>query len=226
MKHYYAALMTSEMAHIEDIAYYVDDAKVHNLKLHLPDVNRATSKFIVDKDGIVFSLAAIKNVGEGVSEKILEEYNENGEYKNLEDFVVRTKKYGLNKKALESLILAGALDGLPGNRRQKFESVDKIIDYANRKLKEDDIQQMNLFGEAKSSLGVFTLPQVTEYSLDELLSKEKEYLGFYFSAHPLDSYRRLIKVFRLSPINEIKEEKTTQILKNLWNTKRCKKNSN
>lgn len=213
MKHYYAALMTSEMAHIEDIAYYVDDAKVHNLKLHLPDVNRATSKFIVDKDGIVFSLAAIKNVGEGVSEKILEEYNENGEYKNLEDFVVRTKKYGLNKKALESLILAGALDGLPGNRRQKFESVDKIIDYANRKLKEDDIQQMNLFGEAKSSLGVFTLPQVTEYSLDELLSKEKEYLGFYFSAHPLDSYRRLIKVFRLSPINEIKEEKTTQILK-------------
>lgn len=213
MKHYYAALMTSEMAHIEDIAYYVDDAKVHNLKLHLPDVNRATSKFIVDKDGIIFSLAAIKNVGEGVSEKILEEYNENGEYKNLEDFVVRTKKYGLNKKALESLILAGALDGLPGNRRQKFESVDKIIDYANRKLKEDDIQQMNLFGEAKSSLGVFTLPQVTEYSLDELLSKEKEYLGFYFSAHPLDSYRRLIKVFRLSPINEIKEEKTTQILK-------------
>ena len=57
------------------------------------------------------------------------------------------------------------------------------------------------------------MPQVTEYSLDELLSKEKEYLGFYFSAHPLDSYRRLIKVFRLSPINEIKEEKTTQILK-------------
>ena len=83
---------------------------------------------------------------------------------------------------------------------------------------------MNLFGEAKSSLGVFTLPQVTEYSLDELLSKEKEYLGFYFSAHPLDSYRRLIKVFRLSPINEIKEDYAN--FKNLWNTKRCKKNSN
>lgn len=213
MKHYYAALMTSEMAHIEDIAYYVEDAKVHNLKLHLPDINRATSKFIVDRDGIVFSLAAIKNVGEGVSEKILEEYNENGEYKNLEDFVVRTKKYGLNKKALESLILAGALDGLPGNRRQKFESVDKIIDYANRKLKEDDIQQMNLFGEAKSSLGVFTLPQVTEYSLEELLSKEKEYLGFYFSAHPLDSYRKLIKTFRLLPISEVGEEKSTNFYK-------------
>lgn len=213
MKHYYAALMTSEMAHIEDIAYYVEDAKVHNLKLHLPDINRATSKFIVDRDGIVFSLAAIKNVGEGVSEKILEEYNENGEYKNLEDFVVRTKKYGLNKKALESLILAGALDGLPGNRRQKFESVDKIIDYANRKLKEDDIQQMNLFGEAKSSLGVFTLPQVAEYSLEELLAKEKEYLGFYFSAHPLDSYRKLIKTFRLLPISEVGEEKSTSFYK-------------
>lgn len=113
MKHYYASLMTSEMSHVEDIAFYMEDAKVHNLKLHLPDVNRASPKFIVDKEGIIFSLAAIKNVGEGVSGKILEECNENGKYKNFEDFVVRTRKHGLNKKALESLILAGALDGLP-----------------------------------------------------------------------------------------------------------------
>lgn len=213
IKHYYAALMTSEMAHIEDIAFYVEDAKTHNLKLHSPDVNRATSKFRVDKDGILFALSAIKNVGEGIAQNILEEYKREGEYKNLEDFVVRTKKYGLNKKALESLILAGALDGLPGNRRQKFEAVDKVIDYANRKLKEDDIQQMNLFGEAKSTLGAFTLPQVVEYSLEELLAKEKEYLGFYFSAHPLDNYRRMIKIFRLTDILGMKEEKTTQNFK-------------
>ncbi len=213
MKHYYAALMTSEMAHIEDIAYYVEDAKLHNLKLHLPDINRASSKFRVDKDGIIFALSAIKNVGEGISQKILEEYRENGEYKNLEDFVLRTKQYGLNKKALESLILAGALDSLPGNRKEKFESIDKIIDYSNRKLKEDDIQQMNLFGEAKSTLGAFNLPQLPEYSLDELLSKEKEYLGFYFSAHPLDNYRRISKVFRLTPITELKEDKGIQVFK-------------
>lgn len=165
---------------MEDIAFYMEDAKVHNLKLHLPDVNRASPKFIVDKEGIIFSLAAIKNVGEGVSGKILEECNENGKYKNFEDFVVRTRKHGLNKKALESLILAGALDGLPGNRRQKFESVDKILDYATRKIKEDEIQQMNLFGEAKSSLGVFTLPQIPEYSLEELLAREKEYSWILF----------------------------------------------
>lgn len=144
MKHYYASLMTSEMSHVEDIAFYMEDAKAHNMKLHLPDVNRASSKFRVDKEGIIFSLAAIKNVGEGVSAKILEECNENGDYKNFEDFVVRTRKHGLNKKALESLILAGALDSLPGNRKQKFESVDKILDYATRKIKEDEIQQMNL----------------------------------------------------------------------------------
>lgn len=213
MKHYYAALMTSEMAHIEDIAYYVEDAKIHNLKLHLPDVNRASSKFRVDKDGIIFSLAAIKNVGEGISEKILEEYKENGEYKSLEDFVLRTKQHGLNKKALESLILAGALDSLPGNRKEKFESIDKILDYSNRKLKEDDIQQMNLFGEAKSTLDSFNLQQLPEYTLEEILDKEKEYLGFYFSAHPLDSYRRMIKIFRFSSISELKEEKSTQIFK-------------
>ncbi len=83
MKHYYASLMTSEMSHVEDIAFYMEDAKAHNMKLHLPDVNRASSKFRVDKEGIIFSLAAIKNVGEGVSAKILEECNENGDYKTL-----------------------------------------------------------------------------------------------------------------------------------------------
>ena len=95
---YYAALMTSDMNHIEDVAYYVEDAKIHNVKLYLPNVNKASSKFIVDNDGVVFSLAAIKNVGEGVANRILQEYNENGEYKNYEDFVVRTRKDGLNKK--------------------------------------------------------------------------------------------------------------------------------
>lgn len=213
MKYYYAALMTSDMSHIEDVAYYVEDAKIHNVKLYLPNVNKASSKFIVDNDGVVFSLAAIKNVGEGVADRILQEYNENGEYKNYEDFVVRTRKDGLNKKALESLILAGALDSLPGNRKQKFESVDKVLDYANRKLKEDDIQQMNLFGEAKSILGAFMLPQMAEYTIEELLAKEKEYLGFYFSAHPLDNYRNIIDVYRLNKIADIKEEKTPRIFK-------------
>lgn len=213
INYYYAALMTSEMAHIENIAFYVDDAKQHNLKLHLPNINKATSVFKVDETGIIFSLAAIKNVGQGITEKIYEECVTNGEYKTYEDFVFRTRKHGLNKKALESLILAGALDSLSGNRHQKFEAIDKVLNYANRKIKEDEIQQMNLFGEAKATLGSFSLPQLPEYSLDELLSKEKEFLGFYFSAHPLDKYRKLISIFRLNSINEIKEERKNNFFK-------------
>ena len=207
-KYYYAAVMTSEMAHIENVAFYVEDAKLHNIRLHLPDINKPASKFIVDKDGIIFSLSAIKNVGEGIVEKIAQEHKANGDFKNLENFVIRTRVHGLNKKALESLILAGALDSLPGNRREKFDSIDKVMDYANRKVKEDDIQQMNLFGDAKISLGTFKLIEAPEYSTEELLTKEKEYLGFYFSAHPLDNYRKLIKVFRLDLISEIKEERS------------------
>lgn len=211
IKEYYAALMTSEMSHIENIAFYVEDAKAHNITLYSPDVNKPTSKFIVDNNGIIFSLAAIKNVGEGIVDKILEEKNKNGEFKNFEDFVVRTKVYGLNKKALEALILSGALDSLPGNRKEKVESIDKITDYANRKSKEDDIQQMNLFGEAKSSIGTFNLPQLPDFTLDEILNNEKEYLGFYLSAHPLDKYKKIIKTFRLSSIEEIKEDKENKI---------------
>ncbi|WP_410208405.1 DNA polymerase III subunit alpha [Fusobacterium sp.] len=209
LKHYYAAVMTSEMSHIQNVAFYVEDAKYHNLKIHLPDINKPVSKFTVNNEGIVFSLAAIKNVGEGIVEKIAEEHRENGEYKNLENFVVRTRVHGLNKKALESLILAGALDSLPGNRREKFDSIDKVMDYANRKVKEDDIQQMNLFGLAKTVLGAFILPEEPEYSMEEILVKEKEYLGFYFSAHPLDKYRKIISSFRLTPVSEIKEDKNT-----------------
>ena len=79
---------------------------------------------------------------------------------------MRTRKDVKNKKALESLILAGALDSLPGNRKQKFESVDKVLDYANRKLKEDDIQQMNLLKKTKTKKGAFMLPQMAEYTLE------------------------------------------------------------
>ena len=172
-KHYYAALMSSEISHIENIAVYVEDAKNHGVKLKFPDINNAASKFKVDSNGIIFALSAIKNVGEKVAEGIKKEYDDNGEYKTFDDFIFRTKQFGMNKKAVEALIYSGALDGVPGNRKEKIESLGKALEFATKRLKEDEIQQMNLFGEAKSSINGFSLAKTEDYSMDEKLEKER-----------------------------------------------------
>ncbi|MEG1583367.1 MAG: DNA polymerase III subunit alpha, partial [Cetobacterium sp.] len=127
--------------------------------------------------------------------------------------IYRLRAQGLNKKNIEALIYSGALDSVPGNRKQKVESIEKAIDYANKKIKEDDIQQMNLFGGAKSEIVNFSFPEVTDFSMDEKLEKEKEYLGFYYSAHPLDKYRWLIATYKMDRISEIKNENSQHSIK-------------
>ena len=212
-KHYYAALMTSEISHIENVAIYVEDAKNHGIKLKFPDVNNAASKFKVDKDGVVFALSAIKNVGEKVAEGIKKEYDDNGEYKTFDDFVFRTKQFGINKKAVEALVYSGALDGVPGNRKEKIESITKAIDFAAKRMKEDEIQQMNLFGEAKSSVNGFSMAKTEDFTMDEKLEKEKEFLGFYFSAHPLDKYKEVLEAYKAEKIQDIKDDNEDRTVK-------------
>lgn len=212
-KHYYAALMTSEISHVEDVAIYVEDAKNHDIKIKFPNINNASGKFVVDKDGVVFALSAIKNVGEKVAEGIKKEYDDNGEYKSFDDFIFRTKQFGINKKAVEALIYSGALDGLPGNRKEKIDSLTKALEFATKRLKEDEIQQMNLFGEAKSSINGFSLSKSEDYTTDEKLEKEKEFLGFYFSAHPLDKYKPIINAYKNDKIQDIIDEPSEKPIK-------------
>jgi DNA polymerase-3 subunit alpha len=210
-KYYYAALMTSERNNIEKLAVYVEDAKEHGVKVALPNINRISSKFIVDGELVRFGMSAIKNVGETLIERIKEEHGVNGEYTSFENFVTRTKKEGMNKKALEALILSGSLDSIHGNRRQKYESMEKVLNYAGKIMKEDDIQQMNLFGAARATIEKFQMPSVDEYKMENLLKGEKEFLGFYFTGHPLDKYKDLLKVYRLKSIGDVKGEVSLHI---------------
>lgn len=208
---YFAALMTSERNNIEKLAVYIEDAKANGVEVQLPDINTPSPKFVVDGKSIRFGMAAIKNLGEGIIEKLAQERSENGLYKGYEEFVTRTKKLGMNKKALEALIFSGALDSLSGNRKQKFLSIEKVLDVATKKVKEDEIQQMNLFGEAKSEISSFSLPNVEEFSQENLLKGEKEFLGFYFSGHPLDKYKEIFKVYRFDSISGIKNENINHV---------------
>ncbi len=205
-KYYYAALMTSERGNNDKLAIYIDDAKKHQINVGLPDINKVSSKFIVDGDKIRFGMSAIKNLGEGIIEKLQADISEFGGYKDFEEFVIRSKKFGTNKKALEALVLSGTLDSLPGNRREKYSSIEKAIAYATRVAKEDEIQQMNLFGEARATIESFTMPSLEEYKIENLLKGEKEYLGFYFTGHPLDKYNELLNVFELDKLVDLKAD--------------------
>lgn len=206
-KYYYAALMTSERGNNDRLAIYIDDAKSHGIDIGLPDINKVNSKFIVDGDKIRFGMSAIKNLGEGIIDKLSKDIEEFGEFKTFEDFIIRTKKIGMNKKALEALVLSGTLDSLPGNRREKYSCIEKALVYATRIAKEDEIQQMNLFGEARATIESFSMGSMEEYSIENILKGEKEYLGFYFTGHPLDKFNKLLNVYELDKIVELKADR-------------------
>ena len=219
---YYAAVMTSEISETGDIAYYFNDAKEHGIRVYSPNINSPSSYFEVKNEGITYSLAAIKNFGLTMAKKIVEDVKLNGKYTTLEEFVFRNKKNGMNKRALEALILSGALDEIKGNRKEKFLSIDKVLDYSSKASKTDEIQQMNLFGEAAKTIDKFNLAISEDFTLDEKLNKEKEFLGFYLSSHPLDRYKDILITFSIKKLSEIDLEEK-QVVKTFGTITNLKK---
>ena len=205
---YFAAVMTSEISETGDVAYYFNDAKEHRISIYPPNVNTPSAYFEIKNDGISYSLAAIKNLGLNLAKKIVEDYEKHGAYTKLDEFVLRNKKNGINKRALEALILSGALDELEGNRKEKFLSIDKVLDFVSKAPKTDEIQQMNLFGAASKTINKFALTNSDDFNLDEKLTKEKEFLGFYLSSHPLDKYKDIVTAFSINKLSEIDIEES------------------
>ena len=211
-KYYYASLMTSDISNIENIAIYFNDAKQKGVKISLPDVNKPSTLFTVAGDEIIFSLSAIKNIGYSVADSIVKEFNLNGPYKDIYDVYIRNKKKGINKKTMEALVYSGALDNLPGNRREKIDSIDSMILLANKKSQKDDIQQMNLFlDQNEKIIETFKLPNKEEFSDQEKINREIEFLGFYISLHPLEKYNLHSKLFSLKKIKDINIKENSKI---------------
>ena len=203
---YFAALMTSEMNNIDKLALYIEDAKRHSVKIKLPDINNPSTKFEIKDKHIIFGMSAIKNLGEGIVDKIVEERTL-GIFKSFEDFILRMKPHGLNKKSLEALVLSGSTDSLNGNRKQKYMIINKILEVATKKSKEDEIQQMNLFGQAKSVFERVDFPNVEEMEMNELLKGEKEFVGLYLSGHPLDKYKNILEAYEVDHLHQLDPDK-------------------
>ena len=197
LKYYYprefmAALMTSVMDNVSKFSEYVLTCRrMMGIPVLPPDITEGESGFSVSGDAIRYGLSAIKSVGKPVTEVILAERERNGPFRSMEDFVGRMSMKEVNKRTLENFIKSGALDTLPGTRRQKMAVAPTMLEEKAREKKSMFEGQLSLFdiaGEEDRNEFQITFPDVGEYSKDELLAFEKEILGVYISGHPLDDY--------------------------------------
>ncbi|HDJ30445.1 MAG TPA: DNA polymerase III subunit alpha, partial [bacterium] len=208
-----AALLTSEKNDTERISKLIGECKKMGIEVLPPDINESFRNFSVipKKKKIRFGLLAIKNVGQNVVESIIREREERGPFRSISDFVSRIDGDVLNKKSLESLIKAGVLDSL-GERNRLLASVEKIL-ITNREIRRlEKNGQKNLFGRSFHSACNFKLEDAKPISLQEKLIWEKELLGLYVSAHPLENFKNILKN-KVLPIKEISERLWGQRIK-------------
>ncbi len=199
LKYYYpkefmAALMTSVMDVTEKVSNYILTCKQMGIDILSPDINEGYGGFSVSGNGIRFGLSAIKGIGTAVADLIVEEREKNGLYDSMDNFVERMTGREINRRSMESFIRAGALDSLPGNRRQKVIIAPDMMDSKAKAAKDSQSGQMSLFDfgddKARESFRM-KLPEIGEYDRQELLQAEKDVLGIYLSGHPLDEYREV-----------------------------------
>lgn len=186
-----AALMTSFMEHTGKITEYIMNCRKMGIEILPPDINEGEYRFTPYEGNIRYGLAAIKGVGRPVIDEIVAERKLGGRYRSLKDFCMRLSGKSVNKRTVESFIKSGALDSLPGTRKQKMYSYISIMDGVNQEKKGTLSGQMSLFDfaspEEQKELEV-KMPDVGEYEKEEILGLEKEVLGVYISGHPLEEY--------------------------------------
>ena len=196
LKYYYpvefmAALMTSVIDNPKKVAEYILVCRNMGIEILPPDINEGESGFSVSGSSIRYALTAIKSVGRPVITAVVEERKERGPFLNLQDFVNRITDKDVNKRAVESFIKAGALDGLGGTRKQFMSVFSQVMDRTQKDRKNNMAGQLSLFDiveeEEKEGLAL-KLPDVGEYPKEMKLGFEKEVLGIYVSGHPLEEY--------------------------------------
>ena len=203
---FFAALLSTEMSDTDKVVKYVKDAKRHSIEVVPPHINHSEYKFSVEGDKILFSMGAIKGVGEGAVESIINARLEqpNKKFADLETFFEAVDLRKVNKKTIEALIKAGALDGFGYNRRELMEDYSKFIESAARSKEDKEIGQTSLFamddGGAKEKI---QLNRVDPWGRSEALLYEREVLGFYLSQHPLSGFEPLAKTFQCTSIEKI-----------------------
>ena len=212
---YLSALLTSVKSKLESAAVYLNECRLMGIEVEVPDINRSEMDFTPvpnpDWDGgpyaegseqrgatpgsIIFGMSAIRNVGEGIVEKILATRNEGGPFESFIDFVERVEIEALNKRTIESLIKGGAFDCLGHPRKGLLQVYEQIIDLTVQRRKEHDMGVMSLFGELDDGPSFDERPSIPDVEFEKMprLANEKEMLGLYISDHPLLGFEAQVR---------------------------------
>ncbi len=207
------ALLTSEKENTDKVVEYVSEANRMNINILPPNINKCYAKFTVeDKTSIRFGLLAVKNVGRGAIDSIVEARDKYGEFNNFFEFCERLDLRLANRKVMESLIKCGALDIFDLHRSQLMSILDDCLSEASRLQKERNKGQLSFFdsavpGQEDSSFERKTpqAPQIKEWPEIQLLAFEKDILGFYVTGHPLARYSHLLRMFSSCSISHLNE---------------------
>ncbi|WP_299835404.1 DNA polymerase III subunit alpha [uncultured Tenacibaculum sp.] len=200
---YMAAVLSNNMNDIKTVSFFMEECKRMGLEVLGPDVNESYSKFSVNNQGAVrFGMAAIKGVGASAVKAIIDERKENGNYNSIFDVAKRVDLRVANKKAFEGLVLAGGFDSFTNAHRAQYyvrdekeqTFLEKAIRFGNKYQENQNSSQVSLFGEASEvDLPEPIIPECDTWGTMELLAKEKEVVGMYISAHPLDDFKNELK---------------------------------
>ncbi|MBL0731345.1 MAG: DNA polymerase III subunit alpha [Desulfosarcina sp.] len=204
-----AALLTSEMHNIDHVVKYIDECRSQGIKVLPPDINESNRDFIIKDGAIRFGLVAVKNVGEGAIETICKT-REQGPFLSIFDLCERVALKKVNKRVLESLINCGTFDSMGDFRSRMSAALEDALNYGQKVQKEKADRQMSLFDmgdQAGKAINSPQLPTIEEWDEKQLLTLEKEALGFYISGHPLSKYQEIIDKFTNADTVSIKEKK-------------------
>jgi DNA polymerase-3 subunit alpha len=197
------ALLTSEKDNTDKIVEYIEEAEGMDIKILPPDINESFANFtMVDKDAIRFGLSAVKNVGQGAIESIIESRVKYGPFKSLNEFCERTDSRLVNKKVIESLIKCGAFDSFRLKRSQMMAMLSRAMDAANTIQKERSRGQMLLFDH--KAVCNEDIPDIKEWPESQLLNFEKDMIGFYITGHPLARYEKILREYSTVPSSRVK----------------------
>ena len=209
-REYMAALITSVLDFSGKVAEYIAECRDMGIRLLPPDINESDADFTVVGDHLRFGMAAVKNVGRGFVKTLMAERERNGRFTAFDEFCRRMYGQDLNRRAIESLIRAGAFDSLGYRRKALLQALDLVLDSVTAAGRKNVAGQLDLFGMDAGDGGVQTeairLPDVEEFSPAELMSMEREMTGLYLSGHPMDGYREIVKRLGATPIGSILDD--------------------
>ena len=204
-REYMAALLTSVLDSSDKISEYIQAAREMGISVLPPDVNESFDGFSVSGRDIRFGLAAVKGVGRSFMKQLVAERKTGGLFSSFQEFCERMYDRELNRRALESLIKAGAFDSMGYRRSQLIQIVGAVVDAIAQSRKKNIEGQMDLFGMGNDAVQdtQIALPDIQEVSKRELLAMEKETTGLYLSGHPMDEYRDLARQAQAASVRQI-----------------------